>query len=151
MYQKNIIKKTSSLTGVSQEQSERELRSPFSLFKDLELYHVACIYMPTRLFVNLAQTYVPLYLHETLQMPATSLAIIPLIMYLSSFKASITIQYLNSKLGRKVSYLIGAVMGIGACIWIWCGSNSDQFVRLFIYPVSLLLGVFLYFCKLNFF
>ncbi|XP_011494266.1 PREDICTED: major facilitator superfamily domain-containing protein 12-like isoform X2 [Ceratosolen solmsi marchali] len=123
----------------SQEQSQRELRSPLSLFKDLELYQVAFIYMPTRLFVNLTQTYVPLYLHETLNMPATSLAIIPLILYLSSFKASLIIHYLNSKLGRKVSYLIGASMGISACIWIWFG-KGDQYIHLFIYPVSLLLG-----------
>jgi Na+/melibiose symporter-like transporter len=129
------------LVSTSQEQSQRELRPPFSLFKDPELYQVACIYMPTRLFVNLTQTYVPLYLHETLNMPATSLAIIPLILYLSSFKASLFIQYLNSKLGRKISYLIGASMGISACIWIWFG-KGDQYVHLFIYPVSLLLGIY---------
>ncbi|OXU20901.1 hypothetical protein TSAR_000932 [Trichomalopsis sarcophagae] len=128
-----------ALTGVSQEESQRELQTPFSIFKDPELYQVACIYMPTRLFVNLTQTYIPLYLHETLQMPATSLAIIPLIMYLSSFKASLAINYINAKLGRKGSYLIGAVMGLGACTWIFFG-KGEQFVSLFIYPVSLLLG-----------
>lgn len=95
--------------------------------------------MPTRLFVNLSQVYVPLYLHETLHMPATALATIPLIMYLSSFKASFTINFINAKLGREISYLIGALMGIGACTWIWFGRGED-FVKLFIYPTSLLLG-----------
>ncbi|KAJ8678817.1 hypothetical protein QAD02_014604 [Eretmocerus hayati] len=120
-------------------QAPRQLRPPLSIFTDLELYHVALIYMPTRLFVNLAQSYIPLYLQDTLKMPATSVALIPFIMYMGSFKASLSIQYLNSKLGRKISYLIGALMGIGACAGIWFG-KGDSFVRLFIYPVSLTLG-----------
>lgn len=81
----------------------------------------------------------PLYLHETLHMPATALAAIPLIMYLSSFKASFTVNFLNAKLGRENSYLIGAIMGIAALTWIWFG-KGDNFVKLFIYPISLLLG-----------
>ncbi|XP_014218010.1 major facilitator superfamily domain-containing protein 12 [Copidosoma floridanum] len=121
------------------QQSPRELKSPFSIFKDPELYRLAFIYMPTRLFVNLTQTYIPLYLHESLNMPATALAVIPLVMYLSSFKASLTINYLNKKLGRKLSYLIGATMGISACVFIWFG-KGDNFSKLYIYPTSLLIG-----------
>ncbi|XP_014223881.1 major facilitator superfamily domain-containing protein 12-like [Trichogramma pretiosum] len=120
-------------------QEPQPIPSPLALFKDPELYQVALIYMPTRLFVNLTQTYVPLYLHETLKMPGTALAIIPLIMYLSCFKASFTIQWINKKCGRKIAYLIGALMGLSFCAGILF-VPYEQLKTLFIYPCSLLLG-----------
>ncbi|XP_029054428.1 major facilitator superfamily domain-containing protein 12-like isoform X1 [Osmia bicornis bicornis] len=109
------------------------------LLKDVQLYQVACIYMPTRLFVNLSQIYVPLYLHESLSMPATSLAIIPLIMFLSSFAISLIIEKLNTKLGRKISYSFGVILGIIACVWIKFGTGV-VYTKYEIYPVSLMLG-----------
>lgn len=95
--------------------------------------------MPTRLFINLSQIYIPLYLHESLNMPATSLAIIPLIMYLSSFVMSLIIERLNTKLGRKISYCFGVILGICACIWIQFGTGL-AYTKYQIYPVSLILG-----------
>lgn len=71
-------------------------------FKPLDL-QVAAVYMSSRLFVNLSQVFIPLYLHETLQMAAQALAIVPLIMFLSSFCTSFLIEFINRKLGRKVS------------------------------------------------
>ncbi|KAH0546158.1 major facilitator superfamily domain-containing protein 12-like [Cotesia glomerata] len=117
----------------------RNLRPASSFLRDIKFYQVAVVYMTTRLFVNISQIYVPLYLHDTLKMPATSLAIIPLIMYLSSFKVSLIIEKINTKFGRKNSYALGVLMGICACVWIWF-DQGPNFVRLYIYPVSLLLG-----------
>ncbi|CAL7946225.1 unnamed protein product [Xylocopa violacea] len=117
----------------------RNSRAISLLLKDVQLYQVACVYMPTRLFVNLSQIYIPLYLHISLNMPATSLAIIPLIMYLSSFVTSLIIEKLNTKLGRKISYCVGVVLGICACIWIQF-DTSLTYTKYEIYPVSLLLG-----------
>jgi hypothetical protein len=73
------------------------------LLKDVQLYQVALVYMSTRLFVNLSQIYIPLYLHESLGMGAESLAVIPLVMFLSSFAMSLLVKVLNKKCGRKVS------------------------------------------------
>ncbi|XP_008551681.1 major facilitator superfamily domain-containing protein 12 [Microplitis demolitor] len=117
----------------------RNLRPASSFLRDVKFYQVAVVYMATRLFVNISQIYVPLYLHDTLKMPATSLAIIPLIMYLSSFKVSLIIERINTKLGRKISYALGVLLGISACVWIWFGQGTN-FTKLYIYPVSLLLG-----------
>jgi Na+/melibiose symporter-like transporter len=72
------------------------------LLKDVQLYQVALVYMATRLFVNLSQVYIPLYLHESLNMTAESLAVIPLIMFVSSFVVSLLVKVLNKKCGRKV-------------------------------------------------
>lgn len=60
-------------------------------------------------------------------------------MYLSSFKVSLVIEKINTKLGRKIAYCIGVVMGGSACIWIWFGEGKT-FTNYMIYPVSLLLG-----------
>jgi hypothetical protein len=73
------------------------------LLKDVQLYQVALVYMSTRLFVNLSQVYIPLYLHESLNMGAESLAVVPLVMFLSSFMMSLLVKVLNKKCGRKVS------------------------------------------------
>ena len=119
--------------------SQQRTRPISELFKDIQMYQVAGMYMSTRLFVNLTQAYIALYLHKTLQMGATTLAIIPLIMFLSSFKASLVIEYLNTKLGRKVSYAIGVAFALFSCTWIWFGKGKF-FVSYGIYPLSLCLG-----------
>ncbi|XP_024936169.1 major facilitator superfamily domain-containing protein 12 isoform X2 [Cephus cinctus] len=117
----------------------RNTRTASTLLKDSRLYQVACVYMPTRLFVNLSQIYIPLYLTETLNLAATSLAITPLTIFLSSFVTSLIIERLNRKLGRQISYSFGVLLGVCACVWIWFG-KGDAYVTYEIYPVSILLG-----------
>lgn len=117
----------------------RNTRTASVLLKDIRLYQVACVYMLTRLFINLCQIYMPLYLHESLNMPATSLAYIPLTMYLSSFLTSLIIEKLNTKWGRKVAYSIGALLAICACVWIQLG-NGNMYIKYQIYAVAVLLG-----------
>lgn len=58
--------------------------------------------MSTRLFVNLSQVFIPLYLHETLNMAASALALVPLIMFIGSFLTTMSIEYLNRSCGRRV-------------------------------------------------
>ena len=122
--------------------ARRATRSVTSLLKDVQMYQVACVYMPTRLFVNISQIYVPMYLHVSLNMPATSLATVPLAIYLSSLVASLIIERLNTKLGRKISYAIGVIMGLSACTWIRFGVG-DTFITYELYSVSILLGKYL--------
>lgn len=117
----------------------RNSRPASVLLRDIKLYQVACVYMPTRLFINLCQIYIPLYLHETLNMAAISLAYIPLTMFVSSFLISLIIERLNTKLGRRIAYSIGALIAICACIWIQFG-NGDAYIKYEIYPVSVMLG-----------
>lgn len=114
-------------------------RTAVTVLKDFQLYKVAATYMPTRLFVNLSQIYVPMYLHDSLKLPKVFVAIIPLTIYISSFITSLVIERLNTKLGRKIAYVIGALLGLIACTCIWfCkGENYNTYG---IYGVSALLG-----------
>nr|XP_023021993.1 major facilitator superfamily domain-containing protein 12-like [Leptinotarsa decemlineata] len=109
------------------------------LLRDLQVYQIAVVYMSSRLFVNLTQVFVPLYLHETLDMAASSLALVPLIMFIGSFFTSLIIERVNRCLGRKLTYFLGALLGVVACIWIKFGQGS-YYVDYYIYVVALLIG-----------
>lgn len=105
-----------------------------------QMYQVAVVYMSTRLFVNLSQVFIPLYLHETLNMAASSLALVPLVMFLGSFVASLFIEMLNRGLGRRMSYVVGTTLGIAACLWIQF-RDSGSFISVEIYIVAVLFGI----------
>lgn len=65
--------------------------------------------MGTRLFVNLSQVFIPLYLHKTLALPGVTLASIPLVMYVASFVTSFLVRSFNQYLGRKVCCIIFSI------------------------------------------
>ncbi|XP_048732861.2 major facilitator superfamily domain-containing protein 12-like isoform X2 [Ostrea edulis] len=106
--------------------------------KTRQFYQIAMVYMCTRLFVNVSQIYLPLYVTETLKLPKDSVAICPLIVYVSGFFASLAMRPINSKLGRKATYIVGLVFGIGACSWIYFLNehNAKQ-----VYGAVVLLGL----------
>ncbi|CAB3378377.1 Hypothetical predicted protein [Cloeon dipterum] len=76
--------------------------SPKKFLAVPQFYQVALVYMCTRLFVNLSQVYMPLYLHDSLKVTAEELAIVPLVMFLSSFVFSFFVGHMNKFFGRKV-------------------------------------------------
>lgn len=78
--------------------------SRLSLFRNPKMYAVGCIYVATRLFVNLSQVYIPYYIHTYLRLMSKKLAILPLVMYISSFITSIVVHQLNVHFGRKVRF-----------------------------------------------
>jgi len=84
-----------------------------------QLYLVSGVYMSTRLFVNLSQSYIPLYLQDSLQLAPKFVAIVPLIMYCSGFVVSFVTRPINMRLGRKLTWLIGALIGSAAAGWVY--------------------------------
>ncbi|XP_061172496.1 major facilitator superfamily domain-containing protein 12-like isoform X1 [Saccostrea echinata] len=87
--------------------------------KTMQFYQIALVYMCTRLFVNVSQIYLPLYVTETLLLPKDTVAICPLVVYVSGFIASVAMRPINSILGRKATYAVGLFFGVGACVWIY--------------------------------
>ena len=67
--------------------------------------------MATRLFVNLNQTYVPLYLQVSLKLPGLYVATIPLVMFIAGFVTSSVMKLFNRIMGRKTTFLLGCVLG----------------------------------------
>ena len=61
------------------------------------------------------------------------MAIVPLVMYCASFIASGFMKVLNHKAGRKISYSLGAVVGLAAAGWVYYGGDehgkADEFFK----------------------
>jgi hypothetical protein len=60
--------------------------------------------MATRLFVNLSQVYLPLWLQDNLKLGATSVATTPLALFVSGFLTSLAMGPLTQIVGRKVLF-----------------------------------------------
>ena len=101
------------------------------------MFQVAGIYMSTRLFVNLSQAYIPLYLQITLELRSSYVATVPLVMFLFGFATSTCMKYVNKRVGRKVTFIFGCMIGIAGCGWIRFGFLS----KLEIFVVAALIGV----------
>ena len=117
----------SSYDEINGEVTQRDFVQPMGIkdwFFEPQFYLVAGVYMSTRLFVNLSQAYLPLYLQESLELKSTYVAIIPLVMYCSSFVVSRLMKCLNRQAGRKISFLLGAVVGLSACVWVYYGEDE---------------------------
>ncbi|XP_046399151.1 major facilitator superfamily domain-containing protein 12-like [Ischnura elegans] len=108
-------------------------------FKSTRLYQVAFLYVSSRLYATLSQVYMPLYLDDSLDLEAEYLATIPLVSYASSFITSLIVKYINKRMGRKPTYLIGGIVSIVACIWIYYG-EGPSYVDSQIYFVAALIG-----------
>lgn len=111
-------------------------------FKEPTFYLVGLVYLSTRLFVNLSQAYIPLYLQVTLQLPQTYVAVIPLVMYISGLGTSIAMKWVNRVVGRKLTFILGCLVGVMGCIWIkvGCQMNSDG-TGFEIYGVAVVIGI----------
>ncbi|XP_042229849.1 major facilitator superfamily domain-containing protein 12-like isoform X2 [Homarus americanus] len=107
--------------------------------KNIQFYQVALLYMATRLFCNLSQAYVPIYIQDSLHLPQESVAYIPLVMYVAGFLTTMCMKSLNKYIGRKASFLIGCIIGEAACIAVWFGSG-DLYKDYLLYGVASLLG-----------
>ena len=79
----------------------RQMRA-MDWFRLPPLYQVAALYMLARLFANVTQVYIPLYLQDSLELKEESIAVIPLVMFITGFLSSFGMKKLNQLAGRKV-------------------------------------------------
>ncbi|KAH7482219.1 hypothetical protein PRIC1_008296 [Phytophthora ramorum] len=101
-------------------------------------YEVGLVYMCTRLVVNVTQVFISFYLIVTLDMSATSIAIVPLLVYLAGFLATFFLRYLNESLGRTGSFALGAgLIVIALALSFFLTPATANWV----YPFSVILGM----------
>ncbi|ESP00677.1 hypothetical protein LOTGIDRAFT_177990 [Lottia gigantea] len=106
--------------------------------KEPQFYQIGGIYMSTRLFVNVSQVYLPQYCVESLKLEKKIIAIIPLIVFSSGFVTSLVMKPINKLIGRKLTYLVGGVIGIGSCVWFYFISENQANL---VYGAAVLLGI----------
>ncbi|XP_049910383.1 major facilitator superfamily domain-containing protein 12 [Epinephelus moara] len=105
--------------------------------KEASFYQVAFLYMCTRLIVNLSQTYISVYLTNSLMLPKNFIAIIPLVMYVSGFVCSLAMKPASKLIGISTTYLIGLLLVIGFATWVFVDKSMGAES---IYGAAVLLG-----------
>ncbi|KAK6311268.1 hypothetical protein J4Q44_G00193230 [Coregonus suidteri] len=104
--------------------------------KQPSFYQVAFLYMSTRLIVNLSQTYISMYLTNTLMLPKKYIATIPLVMYVSGFASSFIMKPISKLIGKCMTYFVGLLLIMAFSYWVLLDDKmGDQ-----IYGASVLLG-----------
>uniref|UniRef100_H2XPZ1 Major facilitator superfamily associated domain-containing protein n=1 Tax=Ciona intestinalis TaxID=7719 RepID=H2XPZ1_CIOIN len=117
--------------------TETPALSWFDWFKKTIFYQMALLYMCTRLVVNLSQVYLTMYLTDSLFLNKTFIAIVPLVVYVSSFLAAVCVRPVALFLKQEQIYLCGSLCVIGACTWAhFLPENSMQ-----IFGLAVVLGI----------
>ncbi|XP_053503260.1 major facilitator superfamily domain-containing protein 12 isoform X1 [Ictalurus furcatus] len=104
--------------------------------KEPSFYQVAVLYMCTRLIVNLSQTYISMYLINTLLLPKKYIATIPLVMYVSGFVSSFIMKPFNKLIGKSMVYFVGLVLIMIFSYWVLLDTHMGDGV----YGAAVLLG-----------
>ncbi|XP_014873253.1 major facilitator superfamily domain-containing protein 12 [Poecilia latipinna] len=99
-------------------------------------YQVALLYMSTRLIVNLSQTYISMYLINTLGLPKKYIATIPLVMYLSGFLSSFIMKPVSKRIGKSLTYFVGLLLIMAFSYWVLLDNKMGQQI----YGAAVLLG-----------
>ncbi|KAM9174213.1 major facilitator superfamily domain-containing protein 12 isoform 1-T1 [Mergus octosetaceus] len=126
-------------TPLLQKEPTRCLR-PLLAWKDWLLepafYQVAVLYMATRLIVNLSQTYIAMYLTNSLLLPKKYIATIPLVLYVSGFLSSFLMKPVNKWIGRNLTYFVGILVILAFASWV----TLTRTMGVEIYGAAALLG-----------
>ncbi|KAK3743996.1 hypothetical protein QZH41_010795 [Actinostola sp. cb2023] len=85
-------------------------------------FAAAVAYMCARLVVNVSQSYLPLYLTETLNFRKEAIAYFPLVALIGGVLTTFLVRILSKKLGQKITYIIGGTISVGACVWFYLQS-----------------------------
>ncbi|CAN1314273.1 Major facilitator superfamily domain-containing protein 12 [Linum perenne] len=87
-------------------------------FKKVLYYQVGIVYVLTRLIQNVSQAYLAFYVIQDLHLGQSAKALVPAIIYISSFVVSIMMQEV-SWTGR----LLKAYFSVGGILWVLCGAT----------------------------
>ena len=97
--------------------------------------------MFTRLFVYVSQGYIPLYLDQTLNLDTTSLAVIPIVMFVAGIFSAVFTKWARKMLGRNLAFTVYCLIAGSACLWInWGNATDDIFTGYEIYIIAFLIG-----------
>ncbi|XP_038139440.1 major facilitator superfamily domain-containing protein 12-like [Cyprinodon tularosa] len=99
-------------------------------------YQVALLYMSTRLIVNLSQTYISMYLINTLGLPKNFIATIPLVMYVSGFLSSFIMKPVSKRIGKSLTYFVGLLLIMAFSYWVLLDNKMGEQI----YGAAVLLG-----------
>ncbi|KAE8672154.1 hypothetical protein F3Y22_tig00111851pilonHSYRG00109 [Hibiscus syriacus] len=97
------------------------------------------VYTLTRLVLNVSQAYLAFYVIDDLRMVQSAKALVPAIIYISSFIVSLLLQEIAWNEKRLKAYYT-----VGGILWIFCGIAIvllPQSMSLFVYAISIFIGI----------
>ncbi|XP_031557299.1 major facilitator superfamily domain-containing protein 12-like [Actinia tenebrosa] len=97
----------------------------------------ASIYVCSRVVIRISQTYLAIYLTETLDFDKEATAYFPLVVLVSCAVSSLSIKPLSARLGHKISFLIGTCCSLGASAWFFIQTVES---RNAVYAATVLIG-----------
>jgi len=117
--------------------SKRSAANWTAWFREPLFYQIGMLYMCVRLIINVTQCYIPMYTLGTLNLSKRTIAIMPLVVYVSGLVPTFFTKSLNKCLGRKAVFLGGLIIILGTSVWLWLiPPHSTQ-----MYGASVTLGV----------
>ncbi|CAI0458815.1 unnamed protein product [Linum tenue] len=118
-------------------------RNAFTMVANLSLYAIALVVFSVITGKSHAdiqnQAYLAFYVIQDLRMAQSAKALVPAILYISSFVVSIMMQEV-SWTGRRLK----AYFSIGGILWIFCGASIillPSSMKVFMYVISAFIGV----------
>ncbi|XP_059633727.1 uncharacterized protein LOC132276352 [Cornus florida] len=108
-------------------------------FKKVLYHQVALVYVLTRLVTNVSQAFLAFYVINDLQMPLSTKALVPAIIYICSFIVSILLQEITWTGQRLKTFF-----SLGGVLWIFCGSVIlllPRSMNFYMYLLSIVIGI----------
>ncbi|KAL4509928.1 hypothetical protein ABPG72_010121 [Tetrahymena utriculariae] len=114
--------------------------------KEREFYHYAFVYMGCRLYCNIISTMINFYLVYVLRIATeeeisdstpTEIALIPLLLFISSVLMSSTLDQLYQKIGKRKVFSIGAILMVVSSTFL---TFVDVETGYLMYPIAILIG-----------
>ncbi|XP_021948309.1 major facilitator superfamily domain-containing protein 12 isoform X1 [Folsomia candida] len=96
-------------------------------FREKHYFQVGLLLVLSRLFLNLSQAFIPLFLQEGIRAPQEYLAIIPGVCQLSALLASLLVKIILCYSTKKVAIILGASFVFVGCAWL--GFDSPEAIR----------------------
>ncbi|CAD5119947.1 DgyrCDS8528 [Dimorphilus gyrociliatus] len=117
----SVNRRMSKLVSESQIQTSTDVKNlkvtPLMWLKQRKFYQISVIYMCTRLIINISQTYLTMYLPNSVDLQKKYIAIIPLVVFVSSLVNSFLVKYIDKAIGRKLTFLTGLLLIAGSSTW----------------------------------
>ena len=92
--------------------SKEQPMKVFQWFLEPQFYLIACIYLVSRLFLNVFQAYISFYSHYTIGLPETYVAVIPLVTFIAGFVNSAVVKFVTNKVGLKLGFIFSITLGV---------------------------------------
>jgi Na+/melibiose symporter-like transporter len=84
------------------------------------------------------QVLIPFYLLDYLKLDTSSITIVPFILYIAQLASTFFMKWINARLGRRDTLLLGSVFVLLPCVGMWWIDSDTWYC---IYPAVAVLGV----------